>query len=333
MKSFSALVKTKRTTCARILIAALIPVSALATGKMDVLPKSYLPPENLSIQESIDHVLTGMEAMGTYGEMHRTLRVFRPQSDHKYLAAMFKGIEKEPIPKFRRNGLTISVEVPGQGTLQMEFVNIEKARFRVQGLPYTYQFTKPFLHTVSELRGLIYKPKTSRFSFPFSFFPQAVAQFTEDKLKNVAIAAKGFFEFAFGYTGNATACPTNGNCSAEAKRQREAPQQTLAQKDEENLFQEKRLVTLSTDRKAACDDYGKKTWPKGHLKYVPCNKAIEDYRFYCERVKGNRSQNLIYKDGRSELPPNWDAVDCQTKFYFFAFKPGRRQNMNQGLQN
>lgn len=317
MRSLLGRVLFNRMAFAKIFLAAFLPIATSAAGKMDVLPKSYLPPENLSIQESLDHILTGMEAMGTFGEMHRTLRVFRPESDHKDLAAMFQGMEKHPIPRLRRNGLVIQIDADGRGVIELEVVNLQNARFRIQGLPYTYQFTKPLIQSIAEIRGLIYKPKSSsNFLFPFSLFPRAMAQYTDDKLGNSAKALADSLKVTS--ILNSSTCASDGTCASEAKRQKEAPpQQNL---ETEARFDERQLATYSIERKAKCPDYGKGQWPEADRRQNECKKATGDYVFYCERVKQNRSDRLFHLNQHGSHEPNWDKIDCKT-FSFFSQKP------------
>jgi hypothetical protein len=197
------------------LILQLLPALSGASGNVDLLPKNYLPPENLAIQESVDQVLDGLDAMGTYGELHRTLKVFRPDSDHKILTTIFKSLESEPLPKIRTNGLTLDIDIPTQGTVALEVVNLQKARFRVQGTPYVFQIRKPFAETLTELRALIYKPKKVS-KFNFSIFSMAWAQ----KSPTVAF----IHEARIGAIMNQVACADDVICLAVIKnQQRRAP--------------------------------------------------------------------------------------------------------------
>ena len=305
---------------------------ALADAKSDILPRAYLPPQNLSIQESIDHILTGYEAMGTYGELHRTLKVFRPSSDHADLVEMFRGLEREPLPPIRSNGLAVFVEIRGRGKLEVEVVNAQKSRFRIQGIAWAFDINKPFAQSIAEIRGLIYK-SAHESRIKVSLFPTAQAQDNS----GIPKLAKGFFEIVAGYFTHSISCGGDSACLArvESQKTRGKPHAPIPVNDED-LSQSRSIAYFSKERVIYCVNSGKQLpaagigSPKNCRGLCPdhssCKNAIGDYEYYCNLLKQRQSKKYLeILKGEKRSNVDWNDVDCKKDFHYFVIK----QDINQ----
>lgn len=317
--------------CSGALLILTCVQNAAASPSVDTLPKAYLPPQNLSIQDSIDHILTGYEAMGTYGELHRTLKVFRPTSDQADLAAMFREIEKQPLPPLRSNGLSIFTDIPGKGQLQIEVVNPHKSRFRIQGIAWTFDIRRPFAQSMAEIHSLIYKTARAG-QIRLSILPSADAE--EGSLSKFF---KGFYEFAAGYFTQSIACEGDAACLAKLESQK---QSVRAVGQDDQMSRSQSISYFSRQRQTYCLNSGQDV-PKKGTQAAPncgencpdhskCKSAISDYQYYCKLLKAaSATKHLQILEKGSRLNFTWSKIDCEKDFRPFILRqdaPARKSN-------